>query len=185
MNPPKRPSLTALKRQVIEWNQTHPLPGTPVIVRLDDGTEKHTRTQSEAQILGDHSAVIWLDGISGAYLLDRVRVAPVSEEAPLVVRLSFNPSASNDLDIRKVFEDPLASTIWCLWRRGHLCSDLLSLLVLRIVERMRAQNPQNDEQLIRCFPPHAADMPSADVISFGAQYADYLLGKKTLKIVLP
>ncbi len=79
MTPPKRPSLAALKRQVNDWNSAHPLPGVPVIVKLDDGSEKATRTQSEAQILGDHSAVIWLDGISGCYALDRVRHNPNPE----------------------------------------------------------------------------------------------------------
>lgn len=74
--PPKPPSMTQLIRQVADWNTAHPLPGVPVIVKLDDGTERATRTQSEAQILGGHSAVIWLDGISGAYSLNRVRHNP-------------------------------------------------------------------------------------------------------------
>lgn len=74
--PPKPPSLASLQRQVRDWNTAHPLPGVPVIVRLDDGSEKETRTQTEAMILGGHSAVIMLDGISGAYSLNRVRHAP-------------------------------------------------------------------------------------------------------------
>ena len=35
-----------------------------------------TRTRSEAQVLSGHSAVIWLDGVRGCYLLDRVRAIP-------------------------------------------------------------------------------------------------------------
>lgn len=74
--PPKRPSMASLIRQVADWNTAHPLPGTPVIVKLDDGSEVQTRTQGDAFILGGHSAVIFLDGISGAYSLNRVRHNP-------------------------------------------------------------------------------------------------------------
>jgi hypothetical protein len=73
--------MTALIRQVADWNTAHPLPGTPVIVKLDDGTEKQTRTQGEAFILQGHSAVIFLDGVHGAYSLNRVRHNPQPVEA--------------------------------------------------------------------------------------------------------
>lgn len=49
--------------------------GTSVVVTLDDGTEKHTKTRSEAFLLGGHSACIQLEGISGCYSLERVRKA--------------------------------------------------------------------------------------------------------------
>jgi hypothetical protein len=41
-------------------------------VLLDGGEVRETVTTSEAQVLSGHSAVIWLAGISGYYLLDRV-----------------------------------------------------------------------------------------------------------------
>lgn len=57
------------------WKDT-PI-GTDVIVSMDDGSETRTKTRSEAQMMGGHSAVIWLEGISGCYHLKRVRkVAP-------------------------------------------------------------------------------------------------------------
>jgi hypothetical protein len=57
---------------VDEWNRNHPV-GTKVIVKMDDGTERHTHTTARAQLLGGHTGVVWLDGISGCYLLMRVR----------------------------------------------------------------------------------------------------------------
>ena len=39
---------------------------------LDGGEIRETVTTSEAQVLSGHSAVIWLDGISGCYDLERV-----------------------------------------------------------------------------------------------------------------
>ena len=51
--------------------------GDDVTVLLD-GHKKPTptRTRSAAQVLSGHSAVIWLEGVSGCYLLDRVKPVP-------------------------------------------------------------------------------------------------------------
>ncbi|MDE2022346.1 MAG: hypothetical protein KGI71_05560 [Patescibacteria group bacterium] len=56
----------------IEW--TAPI-GTEVIVTLDNGREIRTKTRSGAAIVGGER-VIWLEGISGCYLLSRVREYP-------------------------------------------------------------------------------------------------------------
>jgi hypothetical protein len=54
-----------------KFNAAHPV-GTAVKVQLDGGELRETVTTSEAQVLSGHSAVIWLKGISGCYLLERV-----------------------------------------------------------------------------------------------------------------
>jgi len=72
------PSPAALQRQCDEFNARYPV-GQSVTVRMDDGSGRSTTTRSEAQVLSGHSAVIWLDGIAGCYLLDRV--TPVVAEA--------------------------------------------------------------------------------------------------------
>ncbi len=62
------------------WNKEHKL-GIDVIVVKDDQTEERTKTRSEAFMLGKsdeypgHTAVIFLEGISGCYALKRVRPA--------------------------------------------------------------------------------------------------------------
>lgn len=69
-----RPSNpAALQRQCDEFNRRYPI-GQRVALRKDglDGAAVETTTRSEAQVLSGHSAVIWLDGVSGCYLLDRV-----------------------------------------------------------------------------------------------------------------
>lgn len=64
---------------VQDWNAMHPV-GIDVIVKKDDQTEQRTTTRSAAYMLGangdypGHTAVIMLDGISGCYELERVRV---------------------------------------------------------------------------------------------------------------
>ena len=52
--------------------------GAAVSVLLDGGEVRETVTTTEAQVLSGHSAVIWLQGVSGCYLLERVTPAKVA-----------------------------------------------------------------------------------------------------------
>lgn len=73
------PSLGELQRACMLWNAAHPI-GTDVTVRLDGGDRFATKTRSAAHMLSGHSAVIWLEGISGCYALERV-MALAGQEA--------------------------------------------------------------------------------------------------------
>lgn len=68
----------AEQRKVDEWNQRHPV-GHAVTIRRDNGDTIITKTAAPAELLSGHSAVIWLEGISGCYLL--CRVTPLAGEA--------------------------------------------------------------------------------------------------------
>jgi len=57
------------------WNRLHPNTGVKVFVSRDDGTVLETTTRSAAWLLGGHTGVILVDGIAGAYNLDRVSAA--------------------------------------------------------------------------------------------------------------
>lgn len=72
------PSAAQLQAACDKFNAAHQV-GAAVTVRLDSGEVRETVTTSEAQVLSGHSAVIWLKGISGCYLLDRV--TPVAAKA--------------------------------------------------------------------------------------------------------
>lgn len=50
-------------------------------VRKDDGITVDTKTRSEAELLGEHTPVIWVEGIAGAYALDRCK--PLQTDLPL------------------------------------------------------------------------------------------------------
>lgn len=54
------------------WNSHYPV-GTAVVVTRDLGEPVPTKTRSLAQRLPSGTPVIWLDGIAGCYLLERVR----------------------------------------------------------------------------------------------------------------
>jgi len=61
----------AAERDAEAWNAAHPV-GTEVDVTRDDGLVLRTRTRSIAWRICDHASVM-VDGISGGYLLSRVR----------------------------------------------------------------------------------------------------------------
>lgn len=78
---PKRKTLKQLQAECDRFNAKFPV-GSEVFVKLDGVEEPfRTVTKSNAQVLGAHSAVIWLENVSGAYLLDRVsgRVEEIAE----------------------------------------------------------------------------------------------------------
>lgn len=64
-----------------EANQT----GTEVDVKKDDGSIVRTRTRSEAWLMGGHTAIILLEGISGGYMLERVSVVEFVSIAPVSI----------------------------------------------------------------------------------------------------
>jgi hypothetical protein len=73
---PKKEGTMTMKRsnpaaEVAAWNARNPV-GTRVSVRRDNGTALLSATCSEAWVLGGHTAVVMVDGISGGYLLNRV-----------------------------------------------------------------------------------------------------------------
>lgn len=62
-------------REAIErFNSTVEV-GALVEVLIDDGSIWRTRTTAPAQLLGGHTPVVWLEGMAGCYLLDRVQRA--------------------------------------------------------------------------------------------------------------
>jgi hypothetical protein len=65
------PSAKKLQEQVDRFNSRYPV-GQKVAVKKDDGSGIETVTRGPAFILGGHSAVISMEGISGCSLLDRV-----------------------------------------------------------------------------------------------------------------
>lgn len=73
---PKRKTVRQLQKECDLFNAKTKV-GDEVLVKLDGSSEPfRTRTKSIAQILSGHSAVIWLENVSGCYLLDRVKPLP-------------------------------------------------------------------------------------------------------------
>ncbi len=76
--PYKKPNVKKMQAQCNAFNAACPV-GSRVRVQLDGIDEPfETVTRSEAQILSGHSPVVWMENVSGCYLLDRV--TPIAAE---------------------------------------------------------------------------------------------------------
>lgn len=76
----KKPNIEAMQAACDKFNSVCPV-GGEVSVKLDFVDEPFlTTTRSEAQILSGHSAVVWMNNVSGSYLLSHV--TPVTEQEP-------------------------------------------------------------------------------------------------------
>ncbi|HEV2210818.1 MAG TPA: hypothetical protein VG167_18755 [Verrucomicrobiae bacterium] len=79
----KRPNPKREMERVEEWNRLNAV-GTEADVRLDDGRMMRTKTRSEAWLMGGHTAMVMVEGISGAYRLDRVTKVERQTPAPSI-----------------------------------------------------------------------------------------------------
>lgn len=68
----KSPSAAVEQDLCDKWNAHRPI-GTEVEVKMDDDSIRRTKTRSEAWVMGGHTAMICVDGISGGYMLERVK----------------------------------------------------------------------------------------------------------------
>jgi hypothetical protein len=71
----KSPNPEKLAKQAADWNASHPI-GTPVtrykiINPLRE--ENETKTRSEAWVMGGHSVMVMVEGVSGGVLLESVK----------------------------------------------------------------------------------------------------------------
>ncbi len=77
-----RPTSVSFAKQAVlaqhavdAWNAEHPA-RTRVTYIKDDGSTFDTWTRHAATVLGGHTAVAWLEGVSGCVALDRVIAIP-------------------------------------------------------------------------------------------------------------
>jgi len=69
--------LRKMEAECNRWNTKYPV-GTDVMLNKDGHDEPvPTKTRSTAQILSGHSVVIWLENVSGCYLLSHVKPANI------------------------------------------------------------------------------------------------------------
>ncbi|TAA54587.1 hypothetical protein [Shinella sp. JR1-6] len=67
----RTPDPAQLRNQCEIFNSRYPI-GTKVAVRKDDGEAFITKTRSKADVISGHTAAIWLEGLTGCSVLDRV-----------------------------------------------------------------------------------------------------------------
>lgn len=61
------------QQELDDWNDIFK-PGHPCLLRLDNGQEVQTKTRSQAWLLGHGMAVVSVEGKSGGWDIDRVKM---------------------------------------------------------------------------------------------------------------
>jgi hypothetical protein len=62
------------------YDDDHSIPvGTPCVVTKDDGEQFYTKVRGPVRTLGHGTKIIFVEGITGGYLLDRVRIGAKNE----------------------------------------------------------------------------------------------------------
>lgn len=82
MPAPKRPTAAQLQKQCDVWNAANP-EGTTVSFEeiVGEGETFRGKSNSAAQVLSGHTAVIWLEGKSGCVCLDHCTAVTDETEA--------------------------------------------------------------------------------------------------------
>lgn len=102
MPAPKRPSFHQMNAACSDWNAKNPV-GTLVSFESIKGQGETHRGKSttEAQVMGGHSAVIWLEGKSGCVALDHCTA--VEQKSTVAADAAVPAPAAPDAD--KLMED--------------------------------------------------------------------------------
>ena len=75
----KTPNLKTLQAECDAFNAKCEI-GGPVRLKVDGSVEPlYTTTRSAAQIMSGHSSVVWMNGVSGSYLLSHVTPITAAE----------------------------------------------------------------------------------------------------------
>lgn len=102
------------KEQAANWNKNNPI-GTQVTMTRDGGEVQTTRTSSAAWVAACGGAVVLMEGVRGAYLLDRVKPVKLTKSTPeeIVARINgylqsgglFNPEMVEHEKVRDLLLD--------------------------------------------------------------------------------
>ena len=100
-----------------------------------------------------------------------------------VAKLGFDPTALRDPDLRRVWRDPLARTLWLAVRYRHLVNQHFAKECLAAAKEIRRIQPKNVHHLVPAMrlgmPSHACGINEP----FWTQLLPYVLGQKQIGYV--
>jgi hypothetical protein len=98
------------------------------------------------------------------------------------IKFGFDPFQSETL--KPIVNDPIAFSLWAMWKRNHIVSNLFLQEVIRVAEMVKARCPDNAESLLVCFPTFSHDFTSGDVCRFVTEWLEVLSGAKNLYMII-
>ena len=96
------------------------------------------------------------------------------------ITLGFNPTVSEDSELRAVFANDTARTLYLLWRQGHIVSQYFNKHVLEIAEKIAKAKPRTVEALARCFQVNSlqAEFVAGDIEAFCPEALPFFTGQR-------
>ena len=98
------------------------------------------------------------------------------------VSLGFDPFSDLCGEIRAIFADMTARTLWMLWKQGHITGEGFNADVLAIAKRIRERKPETAEALGECFPTRYGgpmqNFTASDVASFVIEALPFFTGER-------
>ena len=100
-----------------------------------------------------------------------------------VAKLGFDPTAIREVDLRRVWRDPLARTLWLAIKYRHLTNQHFQkecLATAKEIRRLKPKDVYSLELAMRCgMPSHASGITEP----FFTQLLPYVLGQKQIGYV--
>ena len=102
--------------------------------------------------------------------------------ADIEIKFGFDPLKSDTL--KSIINDPVASSLWAMWKRSRIVSDQFAFDVLAVSSMVKKRDPQNIDSLRACFPTQCHDFTSGDVRAFVPEWLEVLMGRVNLYFLI-
>lgn len=101
------------------------------------------------------------------------------------VVLNFDPTTSDNDDIRAIFQDPLATQFYLLWRKDHIVGPEFEKNVLAVANLLRGTKMMYPEELRKrvwfAVKADSGNFTEGDVIKFCVDFWSYYKGEKIVQ----
>lgn len=102
--------------------------------------------------------------------------------AEIEIKFGFDPFQSETL--KPIINDPVAFSLWAMWKRNHIVSDHFMSAVIDVAGMVKARRPDTAESMRVCFPTFSHDFTGHDVQAFVSEWLEVLSGAKNLYMII-
>lgn len=98
----------------------------------------------------------------------------------ITIKFGFDPFTSEVTG--PLVSDPIAFTLWAMWKRNHIVSTGFILEVRRVAEVVKKRHPKTVRELTDCFPFMSDDFNKSDAKVFAPEWLSVLHGNTVVEV---
>ena len=107
----------------------------------------------------------------------------MTETQEIEIKFGFDPYQSETL--KEIINDPIALSLWAMWKRNHIVSQLFLDEVIEVARQVRIRKPQCAIYLRHCFRGLLSyEFTISDVAAFTDEWFAVLSGERKIFIVI-